>query len=388
MVSISEKFTVVIVMPLAQQRGGAELALLQLVGSDTSIRWHVVFLEDGPMVAQFRQLGYAADVIEAGRVRQPLKMLSAVRAIARLARRVEAKAMLGWMAKAHLYSGAAAKLAGIPAVWFQHALPTRGGMIDELANRIPAVGAMACSQFSADAQLKVTPRLAMKVVYAPTDLQRFNPDTLASPQACRQELNLPADGPIIGIFGRLQRWKGMHVLIDAFPSILAKYPSATALVVGGIWELEAEYEKYLHDQAKTLGIEKSVVFAGHQTNIAQWMQACDVIVHASDREPFGMVVVEAMALGKPVIAGATGGPQEIITDGVDGLLARFEDVPALSAAVLRYLDDPITARKIGDAARQRAQEFSLERFVQSVSQALEYWVYSPSATEPKAVHAN
>jgi glycosyltransferase involved in cell wall biosynthesis len=388
MVSNPAKFTVVIVMPLSQQRGGAETALLQMVENVRSIAWHVIFLEDGPMVTQVRQLGYPADVIEAGRLRQPLKTLSTVRAIARLARRVEAKAMLGWMAKGHLYSGAAARLAGIPALWFQHGLPTPGSLIDGLANRIPALGALACSQYAADAQLKVTPQLSMKVVYAPIDLKKFDSHSLPTPQQCRRDCGLPADGPIIGIFGRLQKWKGMHVLIDAFPAILARYPQATALVVGGVWELEAAYEKQLHDQARQLGIENSVVFAGHQTNVPQWMQACDVIVHASDREPFGMVVAEAMALGKPVVAGAIGGPQEIITDGVDGLLAPFEDAPALSAAILRYLDDPIMSQKIGESGRQRAQEFSLERFTQSVSQALENWVYSPSATEQKPAHAN
>jgi glycosyltransferase involved in cell wall biosynthesis len=386
--SSTAKPTVVIVMPLAQQRGGAELALLALVSSETSIVWHTIFLEDGPMLAEFHQKGLSAQVIEAGRVRQPLKMINAIRAIAKFARGAKADAMLGWMAKAHLYSGSAAKLAGIPAVWFQHGLPTIGGVIDELANRIPAVGALACSAYSAEAQLKVTPRLEMKVVYAPTDLSRFDPGRLRLPGECREALSLPVRGPLIGIFGRLQSWKGMHVLVDAMPAVLAKYPQATALVVGGIWEMEAEYEKKLHDRARTLGIENRVIFAGHQTNIADWMQACDIIVHASDREPFGMVVVEAMALGKPVIAGATGGPREVVTDNVDGFLVGFEDTAGMTGAILRYLDDPEMARRMGEAGRARAQHFSLQRFGQSVSEQLKYWIYSRSGTRAETVHAS
>lgn len=375
-------------MPLADLRGGAELALLQLVGNETSMKWHTVFLEDGPMVEEFRRLGYSAEVIEAGRVRHPLKMLSTVWAISRLAKRFNAQVMLGWMAKAHLYSGSAALLGGLPAVWFQHGLPTKGSWIDGLANRIPAVGAMACSQFSVDSQLRVTPLLPMKAVYAPTDLRRFNPAKLPSPAACRAELKLPAEGPIIGIFGRLQKWKGMHVLIDALPAVLAKYPNATALVVGGIWDLEADYEKQLHERSRSLGIEGHVVFAGHQTDIPRWTQACDVVVHASDHEPFGMVVVEAMALGKPTIAGASGGPLEIITNGVNGLLVGYEDVPGMSAAILQYLADPVKAQQMAELGRQKAQNFSLDRFVQNVSQTLKNWIYSPSPTDPKPVHAS
>ena len=84
----------------------------------------------------------------------------------------------------------------------------------------------------------------------------------------------------------------------------------------------------------------------------------DIIVHASDREPFGIVVIEAMALGKPVVAGAAGGPAEVITPGVDGLLAPFGDAPALAQALLRYLDDPALAARCAQGAALRARDFS------------------------------
>jgi len=96
----------------------------------------------------------------------------------------------------------------------------------------------------------------------------------------------------------------------------------------------------------------------------------DVVVHASDREPFGIVVVEAMALGKPVVAGAEGGPREIITEGVDGLLAPYEDAEALARQILRYLDDPAFARRMGEAARRRARDFSPEAFVRRMISVL------------------
>jgi glycosyltransferase involved in cell wall biosynthesis len=313
-------------------------------------------------------------------------MISAIWKISGLAKQNNARMILGWMAKAHVYGGLAAKIAGIPAGWFQHGLPTPGSWIDGSANRIPAVGAMACSKFSADCQLKVTPNLPMRVVYPAADLVRFNPRALPSPEECRKKIGV--DGKLIGIFGRLQAWKGMHVLIDALAKILATHADAHLLIVGGAWDQEAEYELQLKQQVTRLGLGKQVLFAGYQKNIPEWMQACDVVVHASDNEPFGMVVVEAMALGKPVVAGANGGPREVITDGVNGLLAPFGDSAALSAAILRYLNDQAFARQVGEAAIQRAQSFSIPRFADGVSSALTDWIYSASPKQMSgAVHA-
>jgi glycosyltransferase involved in cell wall biosynthesis len=96
----------------------------------------------------------------------------------------------------------------------------------------------------------------------------------------------------------------------------------------------------------------------------------DIVVHASHDEPFGIVVIEAMALGKPVIAGSQGGPREIVTDGVDGLLVRYGDPVALGAALGRCLDDPDFAVALGTAARQRAAAFSAPRYARDVVNAL------------------
>ena len=96
----------------------------------------------------------------------------------------------------------------------------------------------------------------------------------------------------------------------------------------------------------------------------------DVVVHASDNEPFGIVVIEAMALGKPLVAGSRGGPSEVITDGLNGLLAPFGDAPALATAVLRYLDDPAFAAACGARARARAADFTEERYAANLVQAI------------------
>ena len=213
------------------------------------------------------------------------------------------------------------------------------------------------------------------------ELERFEPERLPSPREAKRRLGLPTEGPLIGIVGRLQRWKGMHVLVEAMPRILQAHPDAHCVVVGGDHALEPDYPDWLRERIDALGLANKVTLAGLQHNVPEWMQAMDVVVHASDREPFGIVVIEALALGKPVVAGDAAGPTEIITDGVDGLLTRYGDAPALAQAVLRYLDDPAFAARTGTAARQRAQEFSTRRYAQKLVATLQELLPRPSTQE-------
>ena len=130
-------------------------------------------------------------------------------------------------------------------------------------------------------------------------------------------------------------------------------------------DLEADYEEFLNQQITDLELGDRIIMAGLQRNVPEWVQAMDIFVHASDQEPFGIVIIEAMALGKPVIAGNAGGPTEIITDGVNGLLTAYDDVEALTKAILRYLDHQEFAQSAGIAARQRALQFSTQRYAQN-----------------------
>lgn len=364
---------VAVIMPLAEQRGGAELALLHLIqqGQGLGVDWLVVFLQDGPMVRRVREMGGDAQVVQAGRLREPHRFAGAVREIVRLARAENVDLILGWMGIAHLYGGLAARMAGVPSAWFQHGIPWDKNWIDRLATRLPAKGILVCSQAVADAQAQIAPQRPLRVVYPGVELERFDPDTLPTPAEARRRLGLPAEGPLIGIVGRLQRWKGMHVLVEAMPEVLRRCPDAHCVVVGGDHALEPDYPAFLRGRMEALELTNAVTLAGLQSNVPEWMQAMDVIVHASDHEPFGIVVIEAMALGKPVVAGNAAGPTEVITDGVHGLLTPYGDAPALAAAILRYLGDPDFARQTGAAAKLRAQDFSTRRYAENCVAALQ-----------------
>jgi glycosyltransferase involved in cell wall biosynthesis len=358
---------IIAIMPLAEQRGGGEMMFLDLMqqGRITGIEWLAIFLEDGPMVEQVKSLGIDTRVIASGRLRQVHCLISAVFQIAMLARRERADAIANWMWITHIYGGLAAIVSGLPAVWYQLEVPDGNSWLVRLATLLPARAIITLSKDGQRGQAKIWPHRPTPLVYPGVALDRFEPAALASPMETRSKLGLPLHGPLIGIVGRLQRWKGMHTLVDAMPQILQRYPDAHCVVVGGKHDLESDYENFLKAQIADLGLSDRVSMVGLQRNIPEWMQAMDIVVHASDKEPFGIVIIEAMALGKPVIAGNAGGPTEIITDAVNGLLTPYDDAEALAIAILRYLEDPELARTIGVAARQRALDFSTQRYAQN-----------------------
>lgn len=261
--------------------------------------------------------------------------------------------------------GPAAVLAGLPSLWYQLETPYEKNLLVQMVTFLPARAVVTLSKAGKEAQSQIWPQRPTPLVYPGVALDRFDPYTLPTPMEVRRKLGLPSDGPLIGIVGRLQRWKGIHVLVEAMPKVLQRYPNAHCLVVGGKHDLEADYVDYLEEQITSLGLGGQVILAGLQHNVPEWMQAMDVFVHASDREPFGIVIIEAMALGKSVIAGDAGGPTEIITDGGDGLLTPYGDADALASAILRYLDDQEFARSLGAAARQRALNFSTQLYAQN-----------------------
>lgn len=362
---------VLVVMPLGAALGGGEEMLRQLLheGRGQGVEWIVAFLREGPMVEEMRALGVECHVVEAGRFREVWRRAAAAGRLAALARSRGVDLCLGWMVAGQAMAGPAALLAGVPCAWYQVGTP-RPDWLDRFATMWPAAGVLALSREGVEAQARIWPRRSVTLVYPGVALDRAAAARGTPPAAMRARLGLPGAGPLVGTVSRLQRWKGVHVFLDAVAALRRTHPDLHAVVVGGAHETEPGYEGELHDQAARLGIADIVTFAGFQANAVEWMQAMNVVVHAADREPFGIVIVEAMALGKPVVAGAAGGPAEIVRDGVDGLLVPYGDAPGIARAVERYLTAPGFAAAIGAAAAVRAAEFSASAFAANVCRAV------------------
>lgn len=174
--------------------------------------------------------------------------------------------------------------------------------------------------------------------------------------ASRQAWSLPDDAILIGLVGRLEESKGQDVLLRAFADIYRAFPQTYLLFSGEPPPEKQGYDLTLKALAEDLGIYDRVIFAGFQQDIASVYAALDVCVLASKEEAFGLVLLEAMALGVPIIATAAGGVPEIIMDGVNGLLMPPGDVRALSEALVHLIRGEDLRKNIGANGRRIVQD--------------------------------
>jgi glycosyltransferase involved in cell wall biosynthesis len=147
------------------------------------------------------------------------------------------------------------------------------------------------------------------------------------------------------------------VVLDAFAQAFADGPQR-CLVIGSALFGEDEYAAALRERATRLGISDQVVFSGFRDDVEVEIDALHVLVHASTiPEPFGQVIVEGMAAGRPVVATDHGGPAEIISHDRNGLLYPAGDVRTLSAILQHLNGDPALRQRLGAAALVRARDF-------------------------------
>lgn len=178
--------------------------------------------------------------------------------------------------------------------------------------------------------------------------------------SARRELEIPSSAPIIETVAALIPQKGVSDLLLAAKHVLAHRPDAIFLIVG-----DGPLASTLQQQAKDLGICSACRFTGLRSDVHRLMALADVVAVPSVwEEPAGLVVIEAMAAGRPVVATRVGGIPEYMQDGTTGILVEPRNPEQLAHALLKLMDSPDLARLMGQAGRERAsQRFSMDQWV-------------------------
>ncbi len=171
----------------------------------------------------------------------------------------------------------------------------------------------------------------------------------------RQEFGVPDHAPLVVTVCRLFPSKGPEVLIRCLPAARQVHPDTTLLIVGR--EVVPGYRQHLAQVAHDLGVGTHVRFAEHRSDIGRVMAAADVFAMPSLGEPFGLVYLEAMAMGLPVVALHSGGAPEVIVDAVTGLLSEPGDERQLTTNLLMLLSDPERRKNMGQAGRKRVEAY-------------------------------
>ena len=316
----------VLLVSATARRGGAERSLAALVQRLPDVGWwpQTVLQEDGPL----------RDWLAGTDVRRVAADDDAVAVIAELARGAEAVVANKW--RGQLVAGPAAAAAGRPCVWWQQDFPDRSPA--ELF-RGPVAAVVCSSEAVLAEQRAAAPELRAVKIPLGIALEEVTARRGAGEQV-RASLGV-GDAPLIGTAGRLSPDKRQDVFLRAAALIARERPGARFVVLGGeILGTEEAYAEGLPALAASLGIAERVTFAGAQADAYAWIDALDVLVHPAEREPFGLVILEALALGKRVVAADAAGPAEILTAGGRGALVAPRDPPALAAAVVETLAAP------------------------------------------------
>ena len=196
-----------------------------------------------------------------------------------------------------------------------------------------------------------------------------DPATLALASAVdgvREELGIPEGVPVVGTVAHLKPHKGHQHLLRAAAEVRRARPDARFVLVG-----RGPLESELRQLTSRLGLDGSVVLTGFRDDALRIASAFDLFVLPSEHEGLPIALLEAMAIGKPVVVTRVGGNAEVVEDGVNGLVVPPENPPALAGAITLLLRDPPLRERLGEAARRRAADFDIRTAIRRMEEVYE-----------------
>ena len=266
----------------------------------------------------------------------------------------------------------AARLAGIPCIVHLRGFLSWHGLgrtatYRRVARTVTVSNAVATSLGSTS-----IPPWRIVTIYDPVDIERFA-SVADQRNPTRARLGIEPGDVAVGIFGRVIAWKGQMEFVQAALKAMRVEPRLKAVIVGDESDGGPEYFEKIKGVIRDSGCADRFVLTGYQPRVAELYHAVDVVVHASiEPEPFGMVVPEAMAAGKPIIAADSGGPREVVEHGVDGLLVRARDVVAMADAMVVLARDAAMRRAMGERGYAKAvHRFGIPRIAAEVRRVYE-----------------
>ncbi len=354
----------------AHTHTGSPKALLDLIANldKRFFKIHLCLPREGPLACEFRKYGGNV-IIKHSLSLQRNNLLAYARDVIfffRTYRRLRINLVhyngTGWRDSTVL----AAWLSRIPVILHLHNKVDiiKGNYNFLLAKKIIAVSKFMMLQFDAFS------RISRKIVciYNGVDLKRFYPKKRFLEGGGNKE----KVAKVVGFVGQISHRKGVDLLIKCAPEIIKRFPDTVILIVGNPPKKENNYFLKLKKEVCELKLDEKVVFCGVQDDIPAIMNSLDLLVVPSRAEPFGKVIIEAMACKKCVIASNVGGIPEIITDGQNGLLFQVDNPSSLEKKILTVLrDDILRSRLASEGYNTVIRKFSIEMNVKKTQKLYE-----------------
>jgi len=246
----------------------------------------------------------------------------------------------------------AARLTGIPCV--VHLRDFQRERVGTSSTRAVAFVIAVSDAVAQSVRDLKTGSLKVTTIHDPVDIERVESATVARDRI-RDQCGISRDEIAVGIFGRVIPWKGQHVFARAMITAMRANKLLRAVIVGDESDGHRSYFDGIKRSIREAGVESAFVLVGYRPDVEEYYAAMDIVVHASvTPEPFGMVVPEAMAARRPIIAADAGGPREVIEHGTDGLLFPPGNVEALTREILTLAADATLRARMGAAGAAKA----------------------------------
>jgi glycosyltransferase involved in cell wall biosynthesis len=366
---------------------GAERVLLMILSRLDSKRFQSVLLcpADGSLEAMAKNASIRTVVsqpLQARFTRRPDQLIQYLSSLVRIVgearvhiRREAPDVIHANSVRAGLVMSAATVGLRMPVIWHVHDLLPRhpfSSLIRLFAalsarNRIVAVSEAVARRFRGRILRPLSRRVPVVTIHNGIELEKFDPQC-ANRDEIRKSLGLDCDALLIGTVGQLTPRKGQLELIRAFDDVSKDFPIARLVIVGdAIFNRDGEYRDLLHREAQRLGLSDRIKFLGARDDVAALTQAFDLSVINSSAEPFGLTVVEAMAVKTPVLATAVDGICEILTHGETGWLVASRDHGQLVSSLRTLMGNPhLRAALSKRAFAEVHRRFSADRLVNQV----------------------
>jgi glycosyltransferase involved in cell wall biosynthesis len=343
----------------------AQVEMLARAGYDVTLAVGLAESEAASIDDARRRGCRLVDVPSLGREARPRRDLAALVELMRLFRRTRPAIVHTHTSKAGFLGRLAARLCGVPAIvhqphghiFYAYWGPWRTGVylaLERLAARWTDRLVTLTDRGAAEHRARGIGRAGQFFTVpsgVPTDRLRAE---APSREEARRALGLDAAAFVVTGVGRLVPVKGFDLLVDALPALVAAVPETHVVLVGDGPERAA-----LERRAGSYGLAARLHLLGARSDIARCLRATDVLAAPSRNEGMGRALVEAMALGLPVVAAAVGGIPDVIVDGESGRLVPPDDVNALAAALADLGRDRACAHALGAAGVKRAEQFSI-----------------------------
>lgn len=332
------------------------------------------------LAAAARERGVPVHTVQLPRLRRSARFfidwMHGARALAALSKEIGALALYSNTVRATFYCAPAARLARRPLIWHMRDFwlsetQPQHRFADRMGKRLMLAASSAVIANSQAVARNLPASEKVRTVHNGIDVAEFA--QTEKDGEFRKKLGIPLNALLVGTVGRLRPWKGQDRFLRVASRILAEREDVHFVIVGGSpLATDTVYPQVLRRMAQALGIEMRVHFTGQLDDVRPVLSAMDLFVHPGDPEPFGLVNVEAMALGLPVVAFNHGALPEIVEDGRTGRLVAPEDEGQMARAITALLDDSEARRQMGENGRRRAaRHFDVARTVHGVVAVLQ-----------------